>query len=64
MRTNGHPVTLESVEKVKYTLRDFTEVVEREYKPLSEEDMKMVAAIILLIGASIVIWSWTLPPVG
>ncbi|MGZ3721803.1 MAG: hypothetical protein ACXVA9_02655 [Bdellovibrionales bacterium] len=47
MRTNGHPVTLEQVEKISYTLRDLTEVNEKAYKPLSEEQMKMLAAVIL-----------------
>lgn len=47
MRTTGKPVTLESVEKVKYAFRDLSDFVEQPYKPLSEDQMKMVAALLL-----------------
>ena len=46
-RSLAHPVTMESVAKIKYTIRDLKEISEMPYKPLSEEQMKMVAALLL-----------------
>lgn len=46
-RLNAHPVTLEAVQAVHYTINDLQEVNERVYKPLTEDQLKMLAALIL-----------------
>ncbi len=47
LRPAGQPVTHDIVDKVKYTLQPTEEVKPLAYKPLSEEHLKMVAALIL-----------------
>jgi tetratricopeptide (TPR) repeat protein len=47
IRTVGKPLSQEMVDKVKYTLGEVPEYKPLPYKPLSEEEMKMVAALIL-----------------
>lgn len=43
----GKPVTREVVDKVKYTMQDVKEVKPLPYNPLTEDQLKMVAALIL-----------------
>lgn len=47
MRSVGEAVTLEKINKITYALKDAPEVKLLPYKPLSEELLKMVAALIL-----------------
>lgn len=47
IRTVGKPITKEQVDKIKYTINDVPEFKALPYKPLSEEQMKMLAALIL-----------------
>ena len=46
-RSNAHPVTLEAVQAVHYTIGDLKEINERVYKPLTEDQLKMLAALYL-----------------
>lgn len=46
-RSASGVVTLETVEKVKYTVNDIPDFKENPYKPLSEDQLKMMAALIL-----------------
>lgn len=47
LRPAGQPITRDVVNKVQYVLKPTTEVKPLPYKPLSEEHLKMVAALIL-----------------
>ncbi|MGE0528142.1 MAG: tetratricopeptide repeat protein [Bdellovibrionales bacterium] len=47
LRTVGTPLTHEQVEAITYTIQDVPDYKALPYKPLSEEHLKMVAALIL-----------------
>lgn len=47
LRPAGKPVTRDVVDKIQYVMKPTTEVKPLPYKPLSEEHLKMVAALIL-----------------
>ncbi|MBX3021687.1 MAG: hypothetical protein KF799_08440 [Bdellovibrionales bacterium] len=47
MRGQGKPVTSESIAKIVYAIKPVSDVALLPYKPLSEEHLKMVAALIL-----------------
>ncbi|NJL25338.1 MAG: hypothetical protein HC902_09270 [Calothrix sp. SM1_5_4] len=47
IRTVGKPVSQETIAKVKYEITDVKPYQPRPYKPLSEEHLKMVAALLL-----------------
>ena len=47
IRTVGKPLSQEQVDSVKYTIATVAEFKELPYKPLSEDQMKMLAALIL-----------------
>lgn len=47
LRPAGKPVTRDIVDKIQYVMKPTTEVKPLPYKPLSEEHLKMVAALIL-----------------
>jgi tetratricopeptide (TPR) repeat protein len=47
MRSPGKPVTMDVVNKINWTFKDNTEVKEMPYKALSEDQMKMLAALII-----------------
>lgn len=46
-RTVGQPVSRESVDKIRYTVKETSEVKPLPYQPIAEETLKMVAALIL-----------------
>lgn len=47
LRPGGQPITREVVDKVQYVIKPTEEVKPLPYKPLSDEHLKMVAALIL-----------------
>lgn len=47
LRPAGAPLSQEDINKVKYTLAKTSEIKELPYRPLSEDKMKMLAALIL-----------------
>ncbi len=47
LKPQGKPITRDVVDKIQYVLLPANEIKELPYKPLSEEHLKMVAALIL-----------------